>query len=149
MNTKVIGTLLRTSLLVAAVLAATPTFAEQPGPELVQAGVDAYNNRDLAYFEEHLADDVVWLDEDGHIMNGKSTVLGFIRLQFNQSPAPMLSVSNVRVGSTTDAAWATFAYMLMGGEEHIMGLNTTVFKRIGNDWQIAVVHGAFNASGHH
>ena len=82
-------------------------------------------------------------------MNGKSTVLGFIRLQFNQSPAPTLSVSNVRVGSTTDAAWATFAYMLMGGEEHIMGLNTTVFRRAGNDWQIAVVHGAFNAPGHH
>jgi ketosteroid isomerase-like protein len=142
-------TLLRTSLFVASVLAATSAFAQQPGPELVQAGVDAYNNHDLAYFEEHLADDVVWLDEDGHIMNGKSTVLGFIRLQFNPSPAPTLSVSNVRVGSTTDAAWATFAYMLMGGEQHIMGLNTTVFRRAGNDWQIAVVHGAFNAPGHH
>ena len=140
---------LRASMLVAAVLVATSAFAQQPGPELIQAGVDAYNNHDLAYFEEHLADDVVWLDEDGHIMSGKSSVLGFLRLQFGQTPRRTLSVSDVKVGSTTDAAWATFAYMIMGGEAHIMGLNTTVYKRAGDDWQIAVVHGAFNAPGHH
>ena len=137
-------------LLLFAGLLAVPALArQQPGPELVQAAVTAYNNHDLAYFEQHLADDVVWLDEDGHIMSGKTGVLGFLRLQFNQTPRRMLSVSDVRVGSTSDAAWATFAYMIMGGDEHIMGLNTTVFKRAHNDWQIAVVHGAFNAEGHH
>lgn len=141
--------LLMTGLLTMAVLAASPAFAQGPGPELVQAGVEAYNSHDLAYFEEHLAEDVVWLDEDGHIMNGKSSVLGFLRIQFDQTPRRTLSVSNVKVGSTTDAAWATFAYMIMGGDAHIMGLNTTVYKRAGNDWQIVVVHGAFNAEGHH
>ena len=141
--------LLCVPFLIAAVFAATPALAQEPGPELVQAGVTAYNNHDLAYFEQHLADDVVWLDEDGHIMNGKSTVLGFLRLQFNQTPARTLSASNVRVGNTSDAAWATFEYMIVGGDAHIMGLNTTVFKRVGDDWQMVVVHGAFNAEGHH
>ena len=142
-------TLLKTGLLVAVVLAATSAFAQQPGSELVQAGVTAYNNHDLEYFEQHLADDVVWLDEDGHIMNGKTSVLSFLRLQFNQTPRRTLSVSEVRVRNTSDAAWATYSYMIMGGEAHIMGLNTTVFTRTGNDWQIAVVHGAFNTEGHH
>lgn len=142
-------TLLTTSILAAMVLAGTPGFAQQPGPDLVQAGVAAYNDHDLAYFEERLADDVVWLDEDGHIMTGKTSALSFLRLQFNQTPRRTLTVSDVRVGSTSDAAWATFAYMIMGGDEHIEGLNTTVFKRVGDEWQIAVVHGAFNAEGHH
>ena len=136
-------------VLIAAAITVPSALAQQPGPDLVQAGVDAYNSHDLAYFEQHLADDVVWLDEDGHIMNGKSAVLGFLRIQFDQTPRRTLSVSNVKVGSTTDAAWATFGYMIMGGDAHIMGLNTTVYKRAGNDWQIAVVHGAFNAEGHH
>ena len=131
------------------VFSAAHALAQQPGPELVEAGVAAYNNRDMAYFEQHLADDVVWLDEDGHIMNGKSTVLGFMGILFNQTPAPTLSVSNVRIGNTADAAWATYQYTLAGGEAEILGLNTTVFKRVGNDWQIAVVHGAFNAPGNH
>ena len=93
-----------------------PALAQQPGPELVEAGVAAYNNHDMAYFEQHLADDVVWLDEDGHIMNGKSTVLGFMGILFNQTPAPTLSVSNIRIGNTADAAWATYQYTLTAGE---------------------------------
>jgi ketosteroid isomerase-like protein len=141
--------LLDAGLLAALLLAATSVFAQQPGPDLVQAGVTAYNSHDLAWFEQRLADDVVWLDEDGHVMNGKTSVLSFLRLQFNQTPPRTLSVSDVRVGSTTDAAWATYAYMIMGGDAHVEGLNTTVFKRVGGEWQIAVVHGAFNAEGHH
>ena len=140
--------LLWTSFLIVA-FATIPALAQDPGPELVQAGVTAYNNHDMNYFEQHLADDVVWLDEDGHIMNGKRTIRGFIGVLFNQTPVRTISVSNVRIGNTADAAWATYEYTLTGGEVEIMGLNTTVFKRVGNDWQIAVVHGAFNAPGHH
>ena len=141
--------LLSIAIALAATLAATPVFGQQPGADLVEAGVAAYNAKDLAYFEEHLAEDVVWLDEDGHMMNGKTSVLGFIRLQFGQTPARTLSVSNVRVGGTGDAAWATFAYTLEGGESPTTGLNTTVFRRVGSGWQIAVVHGAVNTAGHH
>jgi uncharacterized protein (TIGR02246 family) len=136
-------------ILLASAVAAAPVPAQQPDAALVQAGVDAYNSHDIAYFEQHLADDVVWLDEDGHIMNGKTAVLGFLRLQFNQTPRRTLSVSNVRVGGATDAAWGTFEYMIMGGDTHIMGLNTTVYKMVGGDWKIAVVHGAFNTESHH
>ena len=135
--------------LVTAGMLATPALAQQPGAELIHESVAAYNGHDIEYFERHLADDVVWLDEDGHVMNGKTSVLSFLRLQFNQTPARTLTVSDVRVGSTSDAAWATFSYMIMGGDAHLMGLNTTVFKRVGTDWQVAVVHGAVNAEGHH
>jgi ketosteroid isomerase-like protein len=103
----------------------------------------------MTYFENHLAEDVVWMDEDGHAISGKSTVVGFIRTQLTASPARTLTASNVRVGSTADAAWATFAYTIEGGDEPIEGLNTTVFRRAGNEWEVVVVHGAMNAAGHH
>ena len=141
--------LLCISVLIAGAATVTVVFAQQPGPELVQAGVAAYNSQDPSYFEQHLADDVIWLDEDGHTITGKSAVLGFLRNLFKATPARTLRVSNVRVGNTSDAAGATFAYRIMGWDEHRMGLNTTVFKKAGNDWQIVVIHGAVNAAGHH
>ena len=130
-------------------LTVVPAFAQQAGPELVEEAVNAYNNQDLAYFERHLAEDVVWMDEDGHAMSGKTTVLSFMRIQLNASPSRTLSISNVQVGSTSDAAWATFAYTLEGGDEPVAGLNTTVFRRTANDWEVVVVHGARNSEGHH
>lgn len=135
--------------IIAVIALAIPALAQNPGPELVQQGVTAYNAKDITYFESHLADDVVWLDEDGHVLNGKTSVLSFLRIQFGQTPPRTLTVSDIRVDSTADAAWATFAYMIMGGDAHLMGLNTTVYKRVGTDWHIAVVHGAVNTEGHH
>ena len=48
-----------------------------PGPlvDLVKATVDAYNKGDISYFDKLLADDVLWVDEDGHEMTTKMFAL--------------------------------------------------------------------------
>ena len=59
-----------------------------PGPlvSLVQAGVDAYNEGDISYFEKAFADDILWVDEDGHELTSKMFALFFINRQMTASP---------------------------------------------------------------
>src|SRR5215475_8386844 len=42
--------------------------AQATGPiaEVVRSIVNAFNNRDTAFFQKSIAADAVWLDEDGH-----------------------------------------------------------------------------------
>src|SRR5262245_42054104 len=46
---------------------------------LVQAGVNAYNKGDLAYFDKMLSDEILWVDEDGHELTSKMFCLAFIQ----------------------------------------------------------------------
>src|SRR5262245_29248901 len=59
-----------------------------PGPlvNLVQAGVDAYNKGDISYFERAFADDILWIDEDGHELTSKMFALFFINRQMTATP---------------------------------------------------------------
>src|SRR5262245_26520616 len=52
-------------------------ISSEPGPaaDLVNAALDAFNRRDLEYFRKNLADDAVWLDDDGHIFASKSQII--------------------------------------------------------------------------
>ncbi|MBI2150120.1 MAG: nuclear transport factor 2 family protein [Acidobacteria bacterium] len=91
----------RLILIVVIVLAFGGVAAgQQPVADLVQAGVDAYNRQDVAYFEKMLAPDVVWLDDDGHAVAGKDRVLAFLRNQLGATPPRKLVVTNIRTGST-------------------------------------------------
>ena len=134
----------------AAVFAATSLAQQRPGPDLVQAGINAYNAKDVAYYEKHLADDVTLIDEDGHTMSGKSGVLGFLKNQLTDPTPRKLTAKNIKVGSTSDAAWAYFAYTIdhQGKEQHT-GINSFVFRKSGNDWQIVLMHIAFDYPEHH
>ena len=127
---------------------AGPLFAQQAVADMVQAGIDAYNKQDIGYFEKMLAPDVVWLDDDGHALSGKDRVLGFLRGQLSATPTRKLTITNVRTGSSIDAAWVSFAYTMDGGPGPRKGLNSTVYRKSGNDWQIVLVHGAINTPGH-
>src|SRR5215470_19836717 len=59
-----------------------------PGPlvDLVKATVDAYNKGDIKYFDKLLADDVVWVDEDGHEMTTKMFALYLLERQLTSTP---------------------------------------------------------------
>lgn len=127
---------------------ASRVMAQQAVADMVQAGIDAYNKQDIDYFQKMLAPDVVWLDDDGHAISGKDRVLGFLRGQLTATPARKLTITNVRTGSSSDAAWASFAYVMDGGPGPRKGLNSTVYRKSGNDWQIVLVHGAINTPGH-
>jgi hypothetical protein len=81
-------------------------------------------------------------------ITGKEAVLSFIRRKFATGPAKKLTAANIKTGNTADAAWVSFLYTVEAGTVQKKGFNSTVFKRVGNDWQIVLVHGAVNAAGH-
>lgn len=118
-----------------------------PGPlvNLVQAGVDAYNNGDIAYFEKMFADDILWVDEDGHELTSKMFAVYFIGRQMNATPKRKMSVSGVATGVLGETGWAAFAYTIDDGVNQRKGMNTTLFKKVGNDWKIVLIHGSIDA----
>ena len=120
-------------------------FAQQPTEALVQAGIDAYNSQNTAYFEKVLSPDVVWLDEDGHAIAGKDRVLRFVTRQITATPVRKMTVADIKVSSSGDVAWASFAYTIEGdGRLPLKGINTLVYKKSGSEWQLVQVHGALN-----
>ena len=142
----------RSLLVLTAIVAAVAVtaFAQQkPGPEIVRAGIDAYNAKNVAYFEKYLAEDVALIDEDGHTMSGKSGVLAFLKNQLTDPTTRKLTAKDIKVGSTSDAAWAYFAYTVdhEGRPQHT-GINSFVFRKAGNDWQIVLMHIAFDYPEH-
>src|SRR5262249_50787216 len=119
-----------TTILLAVAVFAASLFAQQkPGPEIVQAGIDAYNAKNVPYFEKYLAEDVALIDEDGHTMSGKSGVLAFLKNQLTDPTPRKLTPKNIKVASTNDAAWAYFAYTIehQGKPEHT-GINSFVYR---------------------
>jgi ketosteroid isomerase-like protein len=118
-----------------------------PGPlvNLVQAGVDAYNKGDISYFEKVFADDILWVDEDGHELTTKMFSLYFINRQMTATPKRKMSVHDVATGTWGDTAWAAFAYTIDDGVNKRTGMNSTLFRKSGNDWKIVLIHGSINA----
>jgi hypothetical protein len=114
--------------------------ATGPIADLANAGLKAINDNNAAYFETHLAADVVWFDEDGHAIAGKDRVLGFLKRSL-LTGSKKVTMTGLRVGEN----WAGYQYAIEGGRK---GTQTVVYKKVGNDWQISMIHGAVNAAGH-
>ena len=134
-------------LLLLAILLMSSTGAyAQDDTALIDAAINAFNTEDAAYFEKALAPDAVWLDEDGHAIAGKERVASFIA---RQVMGQKITTSNVKVYTSGAAAWSHFNYSVEGeGHEPIEGLGSAVFKKVGSDWQIVMIHGAHNVAGH-
>jgi hypothetical protein len=123
-----------------------------PGPlaDVVVAIVNAYNNRDIPFFEKILARDVLWLDEDGHFIGAKEQAVYFIDEQLTAKPPRKLTISTIRSGLTGiagDAAWAAFAYVIDDGVAQRKGVTSIVFRKPGGNtgWQAILIHGAIHA----
>ncbi len=114
--------------------------ATGPVADMANAGVKAINDNDSAFFEKNLAADVVWFDEDGHAVAGKDRVLAFLKRSL-LTGSKKVTVTGLRVGDN----WAGYQYSIEGGRK---GTQTIVYKKVGNDLQIAMIHGAVNAPGH-
>ena len=121
--------------------------ATGPGADMANASLDAINKNDAAYFDAHLAADVVWLDEDGHAIRGKMAVSNFLKRSL-LTGSKKVTMTSLTAGNSTDAAWSTFFYTIDGGAAPTKGTMTSVYKKVGNDWQIVLIHGAKNAVGH-
>src|SRR5437867_12579540 len=79
-----------------------------PGPlvDLVKAGVDAYNKGDISYFDKIFADDMLWVDEDGHEMTTKMCALYLLNRQLTETTNSTMSMHNNTTGNRGDTASA-------------------------------------------
>jgi ketosteroid isomerase-like protein len=118
-----------------------------PGPlvKLVTDAVDAYNKGDISYFEKIFADDILWVDEDGHEMTTKMWALYLLNRQMTSTPKRTMSVHDVATGTWGDTAWVAFAYTIDDGVHKRIGMNTSLFKKSGSDWKLVLMHGSINA----
>ncbi len=118
-----------------------------PGPlvNLVKAAAEAYNKGDLSYFDKIFADDIVWVDEDGHEMTTKMWALYLLNRQMTSTPKRTMTVHDVSSGSWGDTGWVAFAYTIDDGVHKRIGMNTSLFRKSGNDWKLVLMHGSINA----
>ena len=120
--------------------------APPPGPlvDLVEASVDAYNKGNIGYFEKIFADDILWVDEDGHEMTGKMWALYLLNRQLTATPKRTMSVHDIATGTWGDTAWAAFAFTIDDGLHKRIGTHTTLFRKFGNDWKVVLMHDSIN-----
>ena len=136
---------------------AGPTFAQGvrnlpprptltgPVADLVQAIVNAINKQDKAFLDKVVAPNATWADEDGHIFPAS-----FFINKLMQGMPRKLTPTNITGETWDNAAWAAFDYTLDevtrdGNPNQIKGTETMVFRKMGNDWQVVLVHGAIDA----
>jgi len=131
-------TLLAAAVLVVpslAVAAETPAIAAE-----VERGVKAYNAQQIAYYEDALATDAVYIAEDGATFVGKERVLRLFARIFAKAPPPQLAVTDVVTGGKGDAAWARFKWTLTAGPDSRQGVSSILFTRAGDAWQVVQIH---------
>jgi ketosteroid isomerase-like protein len=112
-----------------------------PGVPIVQAFLNAYNKQDVAAIQKMVTADVLFMDDDGHMIQGKDTVGGILQRRLTATPAEKLVVSGaINSSGTADVVWAGFPYVFDKGDTHRKGLITMIFRKAGADWQIAHFH---------
>jgi hypothetical protein len=115
--------------------------ATGPIADRVNEIVAAVNKGDAAALQKFVTAETLWADEDGHILPAN------IWINKITNPAgKKLTISNLRVGNWDDGGWAAFNYVLEESANMIRGTNTMVFKKVGSDWQVVLVHGAINTN---
>src|SRR5437762_14374317 len=115
-----------------------------PLVDLVKATVDAYNKGDISYFDKLLADDVLWVDEDGHEMTTKMFALYLLNRQLTSSPKRTMTVHDIATGAWGDTGWTSFAFTIDDGVNKRVGTHTALLRKIGNDWKIVLMHDSIN-----
>jgi ketosteroid isomerase-like protein len=129
--------------LLAALILAVPALAGGAENAAIAAeverGVAAYNARQIAYYEEALATDAVYIAEDGATFAGKEPVLRLFTRIFAKTPAPQLAIEGVVTGGKGDVAWARFKWTLTTGADSRQGVSSVLFARAGEAWQVVQI----------
>jgi ketosteroid isomerase-like protein len=124
-----------------------PAMPPLTGPvaDMVNMIIAALNNQDAAYLQKVVAPDAVWLDEDGHMLPANI----WINRLMQAKPAKKVTMTGL-TGQTWDGgAWAAFSYTLeettnARAPNQMKGTNSMTFKKVGNDWQVTLIHAAVN-----
>jgi uncharacterized protein (TIGR02246 family) len=106
----------------------------------VEKGVQAFNARDLKYYESAFTDDGVFIADDGGLFVGKERVMRHFTRVFGMDPPRRVAVTDVTTGQKGDVGWARFKWTLSAGSEPgRSGVATTLFVRNGGRWQVQQV----------
>jgi ketosteroid isomerase-like protein len=120
-------------------------------PPALQAFADglaaAINKQDAAALTKMTAMDAVYLDEDGHA----PPISAWIMNLTSGTPAKTFTIAMAHGQMLDDnSAWVSFNYTLTGsprgGAKPLTGTASLALKKVGNDWMIAMVHGALKQS---
>ena len=130
---------MRQTLLAAALMLPAPVLAADAPPPVaaeVEKGVKAYNAHDIAYYEDALSTDAVYIAEDGAVFAGKERVLRLFSRIFARTPAPQIAITDLASGTRGDVAWARFKWTLTVGPDSRQGISSILFARAGDAWQV-------------
>ena len=116
-----------------------------PVADLVNNLVAAINKQDKAFLDKVVAPNATWADEDGHIFPA-SFFINKLMMGMPRNVTP----TNIAGETWDNAAWAAFDYTLDettrdGNPNQIKGTETMVFRKMGNDWQVVMVHAGIDA----
>jgi ketosteroid isomerase-like protein len=116
-----------------------------PVADMVNMIVSALNNQDAAYLQMVVAMDAVWLDEDGHALPATAWVNRLMQAK----PAKKIAITELSGQTWDGGAWASFRYTLdettnAGAANQMSGRNSMTFKKVGDTWQVALIHAAVN-----
>jgi ketosteroid isomerase-like protein len=118
-----------------------PPALTGPIADAVNAVVAAINKQDAAFLQKAVAADAIWADEDGHFLPANI----WINRLMQAKPAKKLSATTLTGQVWDTGAWAAFRYTLdettaAGAPNQMKGTATLVFKKVGNDWVVAMIH---------
>jgi len=112
-----------------------------PVADMVNAIVNALNKQDSAYLQKVVATDAIWADEDGHFLPAGIWVNRIMQAK----PAKKIAMTSLTGQTWEGGAWAAFRYVLdettaAGAPNQMKGTATLSLKKVGNDWQVAMIH---------
>jgi len=118
-----------------------PPALTGPIADAVNAVVAAINKQDAAFLQKAVAADAIWADEDGHFLPANI----WINRLMQAKPAKKLNATTLTGQVWDTGAWAAFRYTLdettaAGAPNQMKGTATLVFKKVGNDWVVAMIH---------
>ena len=118
-----------------------PPALTGPVAEMVNAIITALNNQDAAYFKKAVAPDAIWADEDGHFLPAGI----WINRLMQAKPVKKIAMTGLTGQTWDNGAWAAFRYTLdettaAGAANQMKGTATLTFKKVGADWQVAMIH---------
>ena len=118
-----------------------PPALTGPIADAVNGVVAAINKQDAAYLQKAVASDAIWADEDGHFLPANI----WINRLMQAKPAKKLAMTTLTGQVWDTGAWAAFRYTLdettaAGAPNQMKGTATLTFKKVGNDWQVAMIH---------
>ena len=118
-----------------------PPALTGPIADAVNGVVAAINKQDAAYLQKAVASDAIWADEDGHFLPANI----WINRLMQAKPAKKLAMTTLTGQVWDTGAWAAFRYTLdettaAGAPNQMKGTTTLTFKKVGNDWLVAMIH---------